>query len=137
MTTLKVLDIGQPNLQYVIDRKQIKWSLQLSQFIFFRNFLDFSTQIRTQGDVPSLLWVEEAVWGRQCSYNGKDRIPNMRDPNGERMPEVSKRVGENSGLGKNHSRALKKIVSEAHTGPGIIPVPSGQSGKSHNSGGIS
>ena len=57
----------------------------------------------------------------------------MRDPNGERMPEVSKRVGENSGLGKNHSRALKKIVSEAHTGPGIIPVPSGQSGKSHGS----
>ena len=52
------------------------------------------------------------------------------------MPEMSKHVGGNSGLGKNHSRALRKIVSEAHTGPGIIPVPSGQSGKSHNSGGI-
>ena len=52
------------------------------------------------------------------------------------MPEMSKHVGGNSGLGKNHSRALRKIVSEAHTGPGVIPVPSGQSGKSHNSGGI-
>ena len=53
----------------------------------------------------------------------------MRDSNRERMPEISKRVGENSGLGKNHSRTLREIVSEAHTGPGIIPVPSGQSGK--------
>lgn len=45
-------------------------------------------------------------------------------------------MGGGSGLGKSHSRAFRNIVSEAHTGPGTIPVPSGQSGKSHNSGGI-
>ena len=36
----------------------------------------------------------------------------------------------------NHSRGLEEMMPEGHTGPGIAPVPNGQSEKSHNSWGI-
>ena len=39
--------------------------------------------------------------------------------------------------GKNHSERMEGTIPRAHTGLGIVPVPTSWSGKTHNAQGIS